>query len=181
MLAWILSRHHVSLNPLLLLPDDRRRHTRKYRALTTSTTTLPCWTANASFRIPKFHFHCDNFFFNLYFWSRSKPYLRVLSAYRPYQELSPKFHFRCFSSLSKQPQVFSVRLIPWFPWVLSGMPIAHGHSNGAFWFTHQRFHFHRAPLQCLGGCLLQKLKMPQETPPSYSFFLQVLHHALLLC
>ena len=121
------------------------------------------------------------FFFKLYFWSRSKPYLRVLSAYRPYQELSPKFHFRCFSSLSKQPQVFSVRLIPWFPWVLSGMPIAHGHSNGAFWFTHQRFHFHRAPLQCLGGCLLQKLKMPQETPPSYSFFLQVLHHALLLC
>ena len=110
------------------------------------------------------------FFFNLYFWRRSKPYLRVLSAYRPYQELSPKFHFRCFSSLSKQPQVFSVRLIPWFPWVLSGMPIAHGHSNGAFWFTHQRFHFHRAPLQCLGDCLLQKLKMPQETPPSYCFF-----------
>ena len=110
------------------------------------------------------------FFFNLYFWSKSKPYLRVLSAYRPYQELSPKFHFRCFSSLSKQPQDLSVRLIPWFPWVLSGMPIAHGHSNRAFWFTHQRFHFHRAPLQCLGGCLLQKLRMPQETPPSYSFF-----------
>ena len=132
-LAWILSRHQVSLNPLLLLPDDRRRHTRKYRALTTYTTTLPCWSANTSSRITE-------------------------------------FHFRCFSSLSKQPQVFSVRLIPWFPWVLSGMPIAHGHSNGAFWFTHQRFHFHRAPLQCLGGCLLQKLKMPQETPPSHSFF-----------
>ena len=27
------------------------------------------------------------FLFNLYFWSKSQPYLRVLSAYRPFQEL----------------------------------------------------------------------------------------------
>ena len=27
------------------------------------------------------------FFYNLYFWSKCKPYLRVLSAYRPFQEL----------------------------------------------------------------------------------------------